>query len=227
MPSSAGPLPMRPQRNFPWLCSVRAQSRRFIFWCRYAVFVSGVFRAPLYVLREENSEGFELSAASGRLMALRLRCGLDGKSQKVVAVSLYALMQIHPSQSELWQGLSPCPKQDKETGALRRNFPGLIRILFLGLGKAEENADAGNDTHHYSDTAAGRRAAELGLFKGMGLLSGRRARHHIDHRYYAGPNGTSITTAARARRSPTCVVVLGAPCQAFCPTGAPRSYASH
>jgi RIO-like serine/threonine protein kinase len=43
-----------------------------------------------------------------------------------------------------------------------------IRILFLGLGKAEENANARNDTHHYSDIAANRRVAELGLFKGMG-----------------------------------------------------------
>jgi hypothetical protein len=72
---------------------------------------------------KENSEGFELSAASGRLMALRLRCGLDGKSQKVAAVSLYALsevldrfagqgrahLQIHPSQSELWQGRLALP----------------------------------------------------------------------------------------------------------------------
>ena len=43
----------------------------------------------------------------------------------------------------------------------------------LGFGFAEEKRHAWNDTHHYSDTTADRRAAELGLFKRMGLLSGR------------------------------------------------------
>jgi len=59
---------------------------------------------------------------------------------------------------------------------------------------AEEKRHAWNDTHHYSDTTADRRAAELGLFKWMGLLSGRWARHHSDHRYYFNPDGTNIAT---------------------------------
>ena len=65
----------------------------------------------------------------------------------------------------------------------------------LGFGIAEETRHAWDDTHHYSDTAADRRAAELGLFEWMGVLSGRWARHHSDHRYYFSPNGTNIETA--------------------------------
>jgi hypothetical protein len=32
----------------------------------------------------------------------------------------------------------------------------------------------------------------VGLFKRLGLLSRRDARHHFDHRYYSGPDGTDI-----------------------------------
>ena len=38
---------------------------------------------------------------------------------------------------------------------------------------AKEKRHAWDDTHRYSDTTADRRAAELGLFKRMGLLSRR------------------------------------------------------
>jgi hypothetical protein len=63
------------------------------------------------------------------------------------------------------------------------------------FGVAEENANAWNGIDHYCDTTADRRAAELGLFKGMGLLPRRRARYHSDHRYYFGPDGTHIASA--------------------------------
>jgi hypothetical protein len=66
---------------------------------------------------------------------------------------------------------------------------------------AKEKRHAWNDTHRYSDTAADRRAAELGLFKRMGLLSGRWARHHSDHRYYFGPDGTNLAPANQGRGS--------------------------
>ena len=69
----------------------------------------------------------------------------------------------------------------------------------MDLGRAEENAKARNDTHHYSDTAADRRAADVGLFKRLGLLSRRWARHHPDHRYYSGLDGTSIAIAHEHR----------------------------
>ena len=42
----------------------------------------------------------------------------------------------------------------------------------LGFGFAEEKRHAWNDTHHYSDTTADWRAAELGLFKRMGYYPG-------------------------------------------------------
>ena len=60
---------------------------------------------------------------------------------------------------------------------------------------AKEKRHAWNDTHRYSDTTADRRAAELGLFKRMGLLSRRGARHHSDHRYYFGPDGANLAPA--------------------------------
>jgi hypothetical protein len=66
---------------------------------------------------------------------------------------------------------------------------------------AKEKRHAWNDTHRYSDTAADRRAAELGLFKRMGLLPGRWARHHSDHRYYFGPDGTNLAPANQGRGS--------------------------
>jgi hypothetical protein len=40
------------------------------------------------------------------------------------------------------------------------------------LGRAEENANARNDTHHYSDTAADRRVADVGYSSGWGYYPG-------------------------------------------------------
>jgi hypothetical protein len=65
-----------------------------------------------------------------------------------------------------------CTRVLTRTKTLAWNFLRLIRILFLGLGKAEENANARNDTHHYSDTAADRRTAELGYSRGWGYYPG-------------------------------------------------------
>jgi len=62
------------------------------------------------------------------------------------------------------------------------------------LGRLEEFGNARDNTNHYSDTAAYRRPADVGLFKRLGLLSRRRARHHSDYRYYSGPDGTNIAT---------------------------------
>jgi hypothetical protein len=70
---------------------------------------------------------------------------------------------------------------------------------FVGFRLGEEMENAWNDIDHCSHITAGWRAPKLGLFKGVGLLSGWWARHHSDHCYYFGPDGSSITTITRSR----------------------------
>jgi hypothetical protein len=60
----------------------------------------------------------------------------------------------------------------------------------FSMGRGGEHAR--NDINYHPDTATGRRSADLGLFKRLGLLSRRHARHHFDHRYCSGPDGTDL-----------------------------------
>ena len=69
-----------------------------------------------------------------------------------------------------------------------------VRLVQLCFDFYMIEAKPENLIRHYSDTAAYRRPADVGLFKRLGLLSRRRARHHSDYRYYSGPDGTNIAT---------------------------------
>jgi hypothetical protein len=62
-----------------------------------------------------------------------------------------------------------------------------------GLG-SRKSRNARDDTHHNTDTIVDWRAAELGLFAWMGLLSWWWARHYSDYRYYFSSDGTNLMT---------------------------------